>query len=50
MRRAAAFAALTLASTLAFAHNRPNGETLHKAGKHSESMATLGRAKKMLRI
>lgn len=27
---------------------RAEGEQLHKAGKHSESMATLGKAKKML--
>lgn len=78
MKRTSLFAALALASTLAFAHNCPNewkaidaalpkakldakqaaevkklraeGEKLHKAGKHSESMATLGRAKKMLGI
>jgi hypothetical protein len=29
---------------------RAEGEKLHKAGKHSESMATLGKAKKMLGI
>jgi len=29
---------------------RAEGEELHKAGKHSESMATLGKAKKMLGI
>ena len=29
---------------------RAEGEQLHKAGKHSESMATLGKAKKMLGI
>jgi hypothetical protein len=29
---------------------RADGEQLHKAGKHSESMATLGKAKKMLKI
>ena len=29
---------------------RAEGESLHKAGKHSESMATLGKAKKMLGI
>ncbi|MGH8691509.1 MAG: hypothetical protein ACREUS_10830 [Burkholderiales bacterium] len=29
---------------------RADGEQLHKAGKHSESMATLGKAKKMLGI
>jgi hypothetical protein len=29
---------------------RAEGEQLHKAGKHSESMATLGKAKKMLKI
>ncbi len=78
MKRTPVFAALALASTLAFAHNCPNewkaidaalpkakldaqkaaevkklraeGEKLHKAGKHSESMATLGKAKQMLGI
>jgi hypothetical protein len=29
---------------------RADGEQLHKAGKHSESMATLGKAKKLLGI
>jgi hypothetical protein len=29
---------------------RAEGEKLHKDGKHSESMATLGKAKKMLKI
>jgi hypothetical protein len=29
---------------------RAEGEQLHKAGKHSESMAALGKAKKMLGI
>jgi hypothetical protein len=29
---------------------RADGETLHKAGKHSDSMAALGKAKKMLGI
>lgn len=29
---------------------RADGETLHKAGKHSESMDALGKAKKMLNI
>jgi hypothetical protein len=29
---------------------RAEGEQLHKAGKHSESMASLGKAKKMLKI
>jgi hypothetical protein len=29
---------------------RAEGEQLHKAGKHSESTATLGRAKKILGI
>ena len=29
---------------------RAEGEQLHKAGKHAESMATLGKAKKMLGI
>ena len=29
---------------------RAEGEQLHKAGKHSESMSTLGRAKKILGI
>ena len=29
---------------------RAEGESLHKAGKHSESMASLGKAKKMLGI
>ena len=29
---------------------RDEGERLHKAGKHSESMATLGKAKGMLGI
>lgn len=27
---------------------RAEGETLHKAGKHTESMAALGKAKKLL--
>ena len=29
---------------------RDEGESLHKAGKHSESMATLGKAKAILKI
>ena len=29
---------------------RAEGEKLHKDGKHAESMATLGKAKKMLKI
>ena len=29
---------------------RAEGEKLHKDGKHSESMATLGKAKKILKI
>ncbi len=29
---------------------RAEGEQLHKAGKHSDSMATLGKAKKILGI
>ena len=29
---------------------RADGESLHKAGKHSESMEALGKAKKMLKI
>jgi hypothetical protein len=29
---------------------RADGEQLHKAGKHAESMAALGKAKKMLGI
>jgi len=29
---------------------RADGETLHKAGKHTESMETLGKAKKILGI
>lgn len=29
---------------------RAEGERLHKAGKHSESMSTLGKAKKLLGI
>lgn len=29
---------------------RAEGEKLHKQGKHSESMATLGKAKKILKI
>jgi hypothetical protein len=29
---------------------RAEGEKLHKEGKHSESMATLGKAKKILKI
>ena len=29
---------------------RAEGEQLHKAGKHAESMATLGKAKKILGI
>lgn len=29
---------------------RDEGDKLHKAGKHSESMSTLGKAKKMLGI
>jgi hypothetical protein len=78
MKRAALFAALAFASSIASAGNCPNewkaidaalpkakldakqtaevkklraeGEQLHKAGKHSESMATLGKAKKILKI
>jgi len=29
---------------------RADGETLHKAGKHTESMDALGKAKKLLKI
>ena len=29
---------------------RADGESLHKAGKHSESMNALGKAKKLLKI
>jgi len=29
---------------------RADGESLHKAGKHSESMDALGKAKKLLKI
>jgi hypothetical protein len=29
---------------------RAEGEKLHKEGKHAESMATLGKAKKILKI
>jgi hypothetical protein len=78
MKRIALFAALALASSLAFAGNCPvqmkaidaalpkakldakqaaevkqlraEGEQLHKAGKHSESMAALGKAKGILGI
>ena len=78
MKRIALFAALALASSLAFAGKCPaevkaidaalpkakldakqtaevkklraEGEQLHKAGKHSESMASLGKAKKTLGI
>jgi hypothetical protein len=78
MKRIGLFAALALASSLAFAGNCPaqmrdidaalpkaklstaqaaevkklraDGEKLHKEGKHAESMAALGKAKKMLGI
>jgi hypothetical protein len=78
MKRIALFAALSLAASLAFAHNCPNewkaidaalpkakldgkqmaevkklraeGEKLHKEGKHSESMASLTKAKQILKI
>ena len=78
LKRTALFAALVLASSLAFASRCPmdmkaidaalpkaklddkqmaevkklraEGEQLHKAGKHSESEATLAKAKKILGI
>jgi hypothetical protein len=78
MRRIALFAALALASSLAFANSCPkemkaidaalpnaklssaqtaeveklraDGEKLHKEGKHTESMAALGKAKGILGI
>jgi hypothetical protein len=78
MKRIALFAALALASSIAFAHSCPKemkaidaalpkaqltaaqksevtqlraeGEQHHKAGKHSESMAALGKAKDILGI
>jgi hypothetical protein len=78
LKRTALFAALVLASSLAFASRCPTdmkaidaalptaklddkqmaevkklraeGEQLHKAGKHSESEATLAKAKKILGI
>jgi len=78
MKRIALFAALALASSIAFANSCPKemkaidaalpkaqltaaqksevtklraeGEQHHKAGKHSESMAALGKAKGMLGI
>jgi hypothetical protein len=78
MKPTVLFAALSLASSVAFAHNCPNewkaidaalpktkldakqteevkklraeGEKLHKEGKHAESMAALGKAKKILKI
>jgi hypothetical protein len=78
MKRIALFAALALASSLAFANSCPKemkaidaalpnaklssaqtaevkelraeGEKLHKEGKHTESMAALGKAKGILGI
>ena len=78
MKRIALFAALALASSIAFASSCPKemkaidaalpkaqltaaqksevtklraeGEQHHKAGKHSESMAALGKAKQILGI
>ena len=78
MKRMLVFAALALASSVAFAHSCPkemkaidaalpkaklsasqksevqklraDGEKLHKAGKHDESMAALGKAKGILGI
>lgn len=78
MKRMLVFAALALASSVAFAHSCPKemkaidaalpkaklsasqksevqklraeGEKLHKAGKHDESMAALGKAKGILGI
>jgi hypothetical protein len=41
---------LNAAQTAEVKKLRAEGEQLHKAGKHSESMATLGKAKKMLGI
>ena len=43
-------AKLTAAQTAEVKKLRAEGEQLHKAGKHSESMATLGKAKKILGI
>jgi hypothetical protein len=78
MKRATLFAALVLASGVAFAHSCPkemkaidaalpaaklsaaqmeevkklraDGEAAHKAGKHDDSMAALGKAKGILGI
>lgn len=78
MKRTVLFAALALASSIAFANSCPKemkaidaalpkaqlssaqksevtklraeGEQLHKAGKHAESMAALGKAKGILGI
>ena len=78
MKRMLVFAALALASSVAFAHSCPkemkaidaalpkaklsasqksevqklraDGEKFHKAGKHAESMAALGKAKGILGI
>jgi hypothetical protein len=78
MKRTVLFAALALASSVAFANSCPkemkaidaalpkaklsasqksevqklraDGEKFHKAGKHSESMAALGKAKGILGI
>jgi hypothetical protein len=43
-------AKLNAAQTAEVKKLRAEGEQLHKAGKHSESMATLGKAKKILGI
>ena len=43
-------AKLDAAKTAEVKKLRAQGEAEHKAGKHSESMATLGKAKKILKI
>ena len=43
-------AKLSAAQTTEVKKLRADGETLHKAGKHSESMDALGKAKKILKI
>lgn len=43
-------AKLSAAQTAEVKKLRAEGEELHKAGKHSESVATLGKAKKILGI
>ncbi len=54
MKRITLAVILAAFAATAAAHNCPNlradGEKLHNDGKHSESMATLGKAKKMLGI